>query len=150
MTIRLYTRSDKEALIELLKLNIPKYFSEFEIAEFSDYLENHLERYFVIEEEGQVVGCGGINYFPEGSGATLSWDVIHPEYQGKGLGRHLGEYRIAEIRKDPGVRVIRVRTTQLTDTFYAKLGFELEKVEKDFWAPGFDLYQMKMVIGQKD
>jgi hypothetical protein len=39
-----------------------------------------------------------------------------------------------------------VRTTQLTDQFYAKMGFQLERTEKDFWAKGLDLYQMRMNI----
>jgi ribosomal protein S18 acetylase RimI-like enzyme len=40
--------------------------------------------------------------------------------------------------------MIIVRTSQLAYKFYQKVGFELEKTEKDFWAKGFDLYQMKM------
>ena len=37
-----------------------------------------------------------------------------------------------------------LRTTQLAFQFYEKMGFELDKTKKDFWAKGFDLYQMKM------
>jgi hypothetical protein len=36
-----------------------------------------------------------------------------------------------------------VRTSQVAYQFYQKAGFDLEKIEKDFWAKGFDLYQMK-------
>lgn len=39
-----------------------------------------------------------------------------------------------------------VRTTQFGFRFYEKVGFQLENVEKDFWAQGFDLYQMSVEL----
>ena len=44
------------------------------------------------------------------------------------------------------VKTIIVRTSQLAYQFYGKVGFELEKVEKDFWAAGFDLYLMRLEL----
>ena len=44
------------------------------------------------------------------------------------------------------VDLIVVRTTQLVSQFYKKMGFEIEMIEKDFWAKNFDLYQMKMNV----
>jgi ribosomal protein S18 acetylase RimI-like enzyme len=38
-----------------------------------------------------------------------------------------------------------VRTSQHAWRFFEKMGFELQKTEKNFWAPGFDLYQMKYI-----
>jgi [ribosomal protein S18]-alanine N-acetyltransferase len=140
--IRPYTRSDKPALIALLKLNIPKYFAEAEEADFVEYLEQHLEDYFVVEEAGVIVGAGGINYFPNEKLARLSWDVVHPSYQGKGIGRGLTQHRINHIKANPGISLIVVRTTQLVYPFYQKIGFTLIKTEKDYWAEGFDLYEM--------
>jgi hypothetical protein len=40
-----------------------------------------------------------------------------------------------------------VRTTQLVYPFYQKAGFTLDKVEQDYWANGFDLYQMMLQLG---
>jgi len=42
--------------------------------------------------------------------------------------------------------MVMVRTTQLMYRFCQKSGFELIKTEKDFWAEGFDLYQMELKI----
>jgi len=147
--IRPYHKSDKSQLLALLNLNIPRFFAPSEVADFADYLENHVEQYFVVELEGNIVGCGGINYFPEAATARISWDIIHPHYQGKGMGRALMLHRINEIKKDPAIQTILVRTTQLVYPFYEKLGFVLEKTEKNFWAPGFDLYQMKRPTSDK-
>ncbi|GAB3173843.1 GNAT family N-acetyltransferase [Telluribacter humicola] len=144
--IRPYTPADKEELITLLKLNTPRYFDESEEQDFRVYFDQHLESYFVVEQDGQLVGCGGINYFYDERLARISWDMIHPDYQGQGVGKELTLYRINEIKKDPDMDQIVVRTTQLAYRFYEKVGFRLEKVEKDYWAPGFDLYYMTIPL----
>jgi [ribosomal protein S18]-alanine N-acetyltransferase len=146
--IRPYTFADKPALLALLQLNVPRYFHASEANDFAEYLDRHLESYFVVEENGEIIGAAGINYFPEDTLARFSWDMVHPDFQGKGIGTKLTRYRIAQIRNTPGISCIVVRTTQLVHPFYRKLGFVLEKTEKDFWAPGFDLYQMRMELPQ--
>jgi N-acetylglutamate synthase-like GNAT family acetyltransferase len=142
--IRSYTSADKNELIALLRLNTPRYFDQSEESEFAAYLDKHIEAYFVVEENGKIVGCGGINYFADMQLARISWDIIHPDFQGKGIGTKLTLYRIDQIRKNPAIRLIVVRTTQFVYLFYQKMGFELEKIEKDFWAKDFDLYQMTL------
>lgn len=144
--IRPYQPRDKPQLLALLNLNIPHFFAPSEAADFTGYLDNHVETYFVVEEDENIVGCGGINYFPEEATARISWDIVHPDHQGKGIGRALLLHRIDDIKTNSSIKIIIVRTTQLTYPFYKKIGFELEKTEKNFWAPGFDFYQMKMPL----
>ena len=144
--IRPYADTDREALLHILRLNTPQYFAPEEEADFTEYLDKHLDEYFVVEESGQVIGAGGLNYFDNDTWVRISWDLIHPDFQGKGIGKALTKFRIAEAGKKPALRLIQVRTTQLVYPFYQKLGFELEKVEKDFWAEGFDLYQMSLAL----
>jgi len=79
--------------------------------------------------------------------AVISWDIIHPDYQGQGIGRKLTEYRINHIKSlKEDIDTIIVNTSQLTDKFYAKFGFEITKTEKDYWAKGIDLCHMVMRI----
>lgn len=144
--IRAYTSQDKKELLNLLRLNTPLYFDASEEKDFLVYLYNHVEDYFVVEDKGKIICSGGINYFAERGEARISWDIVHPDFQGKGFGKRLTLYRIEQIRKRADVRVIYVRTTQLVYLFYEKMGFVLEKTEKDYWAKGFDLYQMKMLL----
>lgn len=106
---------------------------------------NYVEDYFVVEDNGRIVGAGGINYFAD-SIARISWDIVHPDFQGKGIGSKLTRYRVDRIKANTDTEVIVVRTTQLVYKFYQKLGFELVKVERDFWAKGFDLYQMELKL----
>ncbi|MFD2247402.1 GNAT family N-acetyltransferase [Pontibacter ruber] len=145
--IRAYTRDDNEELIALLQLNIPQYFAESEVNDYIEYLDQHADNYFVVEEDGNIIGAGGYNLgFDEGKTARISWDIVHPAFQGKGIGKALTLHRIEHINKNPAIDRIVVRTTQLVYKFYQKLGFELEKTEKDYWAKGFDLYQMSMFL----
>lgn len=144
--IRPYIKQDKEKVTDLLRLNTPRYFDISEERDLIKYLDNFADNYFVVEEDGVVIGSGGFNLFDEHKIARISWDMIHPAHQGKGTGKKLTLYRINEIRNKNEVELITVRTTQLVYRFYEKLGFELEKTEKDFWAKGFDLYQMNMPL----
>jgi len=143
--IREYKHKDKLKIIELLRQNTPEYFDSSEENDFVNYLNNEIEDYFVYEENSKIIGAGGINYFPEERLARISWDMIDPKSQGNGIGKKLTQYRINHLNENPKIDLIIVRTTQLVYKFYEKMGFELEKVEKDFWAKNFDLYQMRMI-----
>ncbi len=142
--IRRYTKNDKPKLIELLRQNTPQYFAVSEESDFENYLDKEVEDYFVYEEKSQIIGAGGINYFLSEKLARISWDIIDPKSQGKGIGKQLAQFRINHLKKNPEIEIISVRTSQFAYKFYEKMGFELEKVEKDFWAKNFHLYQMKM------
>ena len=144
--IRPYQIGDKSTLLKLLEMNTPDYFAPSEKEDYIEYLDEKLDQYFVVEEEGEIIGCGGLNFMKDGRTARISWDMIHPEHQGKGIGKKLTQHRIQEAQKKMGLETIVVRTSQLAYLFYEKNGFTLDKIEKDFWAKGFDLYQMSMAI----
>ena len=144
--IRLYKTTDKKHLVELIRINTPNYFAPSEEKDFIEYLDHLLEDYFVFEEDEKIVGCGGINYFLENNSARISWDMIHPDFHGKGIGKKLTHHRINKIKENPNINLIVVRTSQLANKFYGKMGFELKRVEKDFWAEGLDLYLMEINI----
>lgn len=143
LKIREYTSGDKPTLIEILKLNIPKYFAESEVDDLELYLENEVEKYFVVEIQGKIVGAGGINFNYYNKEGRISWDFIHPEFQGKGIGEKLLNHRIELLKSMEGIEKITVRTSQSAHKFYEKNGFQLQNIIKDFWTKGFDLYRMK-------
>ena len=146
--IRPYAAKDKPETIALLRQNTPAYFDPSEEADFNHYLDVEREDYFVYEEEGRIVGAGGINYFPKEKTARISWDMVDPAMQGKGIGKKLTQFRIDHILKDPRIAFIVVRTSQLAYAFYEKMGFEVVSIEQDYWAKNYHLYQMQMPITQ--
>ncbi|MEO6902252.1 MAG: GNAT family N-acetyltransferase [Bacteroidia bacterium] len=143
--IREYKKEDKDSVLNLFKLNTPEYFSEEEQKELIFYLENEIEYYFVIENNNLIVGSGGINFSGKPAIGKISWDMIHPDFQGKSLGSFLLNYRIEKMKKMEALEKIIVRTSQLVYKFYEKQGFQLLEVVEDYWAKGFHLYQMEYV-----
>lgn len=144
MNIRPYSPTDDESIINLLRLNTPQYFAPEEEQGLRDYFANHIDLYFVVEDNDKVIGSGGINISKDRKIAVLSWDIIHPDYQGKGVGRLLTRFRLDRIKEIETIEKISVRTSQLVYKFYEKSGFELKEVVKDFWAQGIDMYRMEM------
>lgn len=141
--IREYKEKDKTAVLNLLKLNTPKFFAVEEEKDLIYYLDNEIDLYFVLELNGIVVGCGGINFPEDNTTAKISWDVFHPDHQGKSLGSMLLNYRIEKLKEFKNIKLITVRTSQKTYKFYEKLGFELITIVEDYWAKDFHLYEMK-------
>ena len=130
--IRKYRDSDKEKIIELLRLNTPEYFAPSEEEDLIDYLNHHSENYFVIEAENEIVGCGGINSTDHATNVRIAWDIIHPKSQGKGYGSELTKFRIQKIKEMDGVKTITVRTSQLCINIMRSLVFKPKKSSKIF------------------
>ncbi|WP_207425905.1 GNAT family N-acetyltransferase [Pedobacter sp. SYSU D00535] len=149
--IRAFNKIDTAAVVALLQLNTPTFFHPSEEEEYIRYLDEDSRHYFVVERSNQIIACGGINYgFDEGKTARISWDIVHPDWQRSGLGKELMVYRLKEISRRGGVSSVVVRTTQLVYAFYEKLGFALQKTERDFWAKGFDLYEMRLELSERN
>lgn len=142
-SIREYTVDDKEEVLNLLRLNTPKYFAPAEEPDFDRYLDQERELYYVLIFENKIVGCGGINFENEKTIGKLSWDIMHPDYRGRNLGKLLVLYRLQKLTAISSVKTITVRTSQLAYEFYQKQGFEVLEVAEDFWADGIDLYKME-------
>lgn len=145
MDIRSYSPSDKGSIIDLLRLNTPNYFSIEEEADLNDYLDNQIDMYYVVEDNGLLIGSGGINITEDRKTARISWDIVHPDYQGKGIGQLLTHYRIRKIKEMNGIENISVRTSQFAFKFYEKFGFKLLEVVKNYWAKGIDMYRMELM-----
>ncbi len=141
--IRPYTADDFNVLVSLLEQNIPESFAPSEANDFRIYLKERLEDYFVVELDGILAGSGGINYSPDKCRGIISWDLIAPSQQGKGIGSALIKHRLNHLKSLGQITEVIVRTSQTAFPFYAKHGFEITYTEKDYWAPGYDLVEMK-------
>lgn len=145
-SIKKYINAYKPDILGLFRMNTPEFFDVSEENNFADYLENQIEDYFVVEENNKIIGAGGINYFYHEKTARISWDIIHPDFQKKGVGSELTLFRLTKIRKNSRIKFVIVRTSQHSNKFYKKMGFEVDSIVPDFWAKGFDLYEMRLKI----
>ncbi|MEL6834298.1 MAG: GNAT family N-acetyltransferase [Bacteroidota bacterium] len=144
--IRTYQPTDQDRLLELLRLNTPAYFAPEEEADFIRYLGLHPDEHYVWEENGIVLGCAGGNWYPNSDDGRVSWFIVDPNTQGKGVGMKLLGHCLDQLRTNPKTKVIIVRTSQMAEGFFARGGFKTVRKEKDYWAPGFDLVYMEMRV----
>lgn len=142
--IRPFENLDKPALFKIFMLNTPDFFAVEEKKDFEAYLDEHAETYFVVEEYGVIVGCGGYHFNVTKTEGRISWDLFHPEYRGKGFGRQLVSHCLEAIKNEPSVEIISVWTSQLAFQFYARFGFKIIEIKKDYWGKGLDLYRMEL------
>ena len=141
-TKRPFDPGDKEDVLNILSLNIPKYFAEEEFHDLDYYLDHEIEFYFVACIDDKIVGSGGVNFEDNHHKAKISWDIIHPDHQGKRIGSQLLKYRIEWIKSTYKSKKISVRTSQFVYPFYEKHGFRTISIVPNYWAKGFDLYEM--------
>jgi len=144
--IRSYTPSDYESAIRLLKANTPHYFHPDEEVDFRNYLAGELDDYYVLLIDQKVVGVAGLNYNHADELAVFAWAMVHPAMHGQGLGRRLVAHRLAHLAASVPHYRVQVRTSQHTYGFYEKMGFTLQNIVKDYWAPDMHLYDMILAI----
>ncbi|MGV3597781.1 MAG: hypothetical protein ACO1PI_07910 [Bacteroidota bacterium] len=82
---REFTPADTDALLGLLRLNSPMFFAPEEEAEYIDYLQHHIHKYYVFEDNEAIVAAGGINFMNDGITARISWDMVNPDAQERAL-----------------------------------------------------------------
>ncbi len=141
--IRPYRPSDRSALLEIFRLNTPRWFFLHEQKDLEEFLDTHGGTYFVAGHDGKVVGGGGYRVVGPATG-RISWYMFHPDFQGKGLGSKQVKHALALLREMPGLEKIEVSTSQLQFRFYEKFGFVTVETKADFWGPGMDLVRMEM------
>lgn len=143
MGIRDYRCDDFAACLEVFDSNVPKFFAAEERDEFIADLKRLNDPYFVAEQAGCIIGCGG--YFVRDGRAGLWWGMVHKDLHGQGLGRALVQHRLDELaRTHPTVSVF-IDTSQHTRPFYERMGFTAYSVEENGYGPG-----LHKVLMQRD
>lgn len=142
-SIRPYQPVDFQEVIGVFNTNVPDFFDPSETQDLFHYLEQEIEDYFVIIKDAQIVGAGGINYDTDGITARLSWDFLDRNMQQNGAGTLLTRHRILHVQQLPHIQRLIVRTSQMAEGFYQKMGFEVKERLPDYWAKGFDLVLME-------
>jgi len=144
LTFRPYTPAEREACVAVCRSVVPTYVAPQEVEDFErflDTLEVYGCRYGVVcRGEGPVIAVGGLGV--EGEVATLCWGLVHTDHHKTGVGRWMLETRLGWAREDPKVTRVELCTTQHTYGFFARFGFEVDRTQKDHFAPGLDRYDM--------
>lgn len=146
VTFRPYRPDDAAACLAVFDSNIPTYFATPERPAFEQFLAEMPCEYLVGEaEDGTVIACGGWYPKPDGE-AGLAWGMVHRDWHHRGVGRQLLEARLAGVRAMQGVRTLVISTSQHTEAFYARAGFEVFDRAADGHAPGIDRVDMRWPV----
>ncbi|HEY2627638.1 MAG TPA: amino-acid N-acetyltransferase [Usitatibacter sp.] len=90
-----------------------------------DVLEHEVEKFFVIESEGNILGCAALYAFPDRKTAELAALAVNPFYRDGGRGERLLDYAEAKA-KSMGLKSVFVLSTQTTHWFlergFAEMG----------------------------
>jgi amino-acid N-acetyltransferase len=90
-----------------------------------DTLYNKVREFYVVEAEGEVVGCAALRIVWRDLAEVVSL-VVHPDFHGHNLGRKLVAALFTEARE---LAIPTVCTLTLQPGFFSRLGFrELPKV----------------------
>ncbi|WP_373499758.1 GNAT family N-acetyltransferase [Desulfococcus sp.] len=127
---------------------ITGFFSEEEAGVAGELVEERLDKgpasgydFVMADHEGLLTGYACFGPIPCTTASfDLYWIAVHPEFQGRGLGRRL--LRESErLIKSAGGRRVYVDTSRRaqyagTRSFYESCGYRLETVLQDFYSPG--------------
>ncbi len=136
MDIRLYEPGDRASCLSVFDSLTPALLDSTARPLFESWLDRTDGKYFVMEHEETVVGCGGYSLSPDQSAATLRWGMIRNNVQKMGLGRFLLMYRIREIGKAGTVGVVFAHSPQPSAGFFEKQGFRVTGIAPDAYPSG--------------
>ena len=137
-----YTSQYQDACLNVFKSNIGKYFADNELEEFEEFLGSKVYsiKYFVVLSDNKVIGCGGY-YFRDGE-IRLVDGMIEKTSHKTGAGLLLLEHRLNAAKCEYPDKSIGIATSQHTEGFFKKYGFETTDVVKNFFGEGIDKVSM--------
>ena len=144
MTIQPYEPTDKAALLAIFDLNVPLFFAEHEREDLAAYLDEFGDTYFIVQINDQILG--GAGYIIQENTASVTWIFFHPNHTGKGLGAGVMTQLLEFFNTKSRITKLGVRTSQFAHTFFERFGYKTIRIEKNYWADGFDLYEMEREI----
>jgi len=92
-----------------------------------ELLEREIQRFYVIEHDGIIIGCGALYPFPESKTAELACLAVQPDRRDAGVGERLLEFIEEEARQRRFLRLF-VLTTR-TAHWFIERGFAEARVD---------------------
>jgi len=130
--------------LAIFDANTPPFFSPLERDDFQRNLRRQAltAPYLVVEHEGSIIACGGLEVQIPVNSAGLLWGRVRRDFHGRGFGRLLTLERLRKARELPEVQRVFIDTSQHTKGFYEKLCFTIVNITADGYEPGLDRYDM--------
>lgn len=147
MLIREYSTQDRLSCLQILRGNTPRFFAPSDEIEFAHFLDHLPGQYWIAEVDKEILACGGVALERGARTATLCWGIVAARAQGRGIGSALLEYRLTRIATEfPGVRRVRLTTTQIVQSFFERHGFQQLAVDRAWYGPALDRVHMERSV----
>jgi ribosomal protein S18 acetylase RimI-like enzyme len=143
--VREYEPEDFEACVEVHQSNEPDYVAPAERSSFKQFLKGGTSYFLVVEHDGDVIGCGGLELVGDPDSATLMHSMIHREYQRRGFGSALLAAQMALLETEEMPVELWASAPPQTAGFYERLGFQEQPPE-----PGADQPQFSLQVAPED
>ncbi len=140
---RPYQQSDLSICLKIFDSNTPPYFDPSERGDFEDFLHRQPCPYFVLEQDGETIACGGYFSNPNGD-IVLAWGMVRRDLHKSGFGSLLLKERIQKIRiHDSGHRIV-IDTSQHSQGFFCRHGFRSTGITENHYGPGLHRVDMEL------
>ncbi len=145
-TFRPYTPADETDCLALFDSNTPKYFGSAERPDFENFLKRLPCPFFVVESEGLVIACGGYCAEQKTEKIVLAWGMVRSDLHRQGIGTFLLQERLKAIfRENPSAQII-IDTSQHSQSFFARFGFQQTGFTPNYYAPGLHRVDMELEL----
>ena len=151
LALRAFVQADRSAVLDVFDANVPIYFA----AEERDWLEESLDELdgpaFIVTVDGAPAAFGGYEIWDHYDKALLCWGMVHPHFQGAGLGRWLLAARLSFIaEEEPLTRWVTVDTSPRIAPFFLSQGFETASVWPQGYRAGGDMHVLRFDLASTD
>ena len=143
-----YSEIHRDDLVAILRQNVPKYFSERDIADFQKYLrERKWDRHDVfVDLDNSIIGCASY-YLISSSVVGLSWMFFAPFRLGSRwllpeLDKYLASIRIRVGAADSALTFM-LNTTPRVARLLSRIGFATLEIVRGGYGPGYDKVRME-------
>jgi hypothetical protein len=148
VSVRIYTYTDKEDLLDIFHSNCPKYFKEDDLEDFTSFLDTYAdERFKVIMSNGKVIGCGGHYIKHSDRVIGIAWVMFRRFSIGRGnilkVSSELFNHILASIQSEGVFYDIVVNTTRLLEKSFERFGFKTEMIIHKGFGVDLDHYVMR-------
>ena len=117
--IRQARKKDARAIHNITKQGVK---NEMLVQRSLQYIEQHIDNYFVFEIDDSIIGCAYLREYPGAKVMEIGSVYVQPFYQGKDVGRKLVEYGELTAAKRGASKLLAL-TTQAYGFFHGVCGF---------------------------
>ena len=149
LKFRPYQAEDNGRCVEIFMSNTPRYFGVEEADEFRQFLEALPCAYFVATQDDEIVACGGHGYHGKKQAVALCWGMVRADLHKQGLGKFMLIERLKQIFTDFGETVVQIDTSQHSQGFFERYGFQVKEVTQNYFAPGLHRVDMELQLNEE-